>query len=599
MKNLLREHHLHTTLSAWLTLALIMPFVMQATTASGLVSIFYKFSIPAYYAIFIYILSLALIPLAVLKINMYLRALLFSLWAYYLLIDLVVFNIYQFHINSLLINMFFADLGGMGIPTSIILMAIAVFAGLFFSYVFLIKILKNWQWKKAYWLTLALCFPIFIANQFIHIWGSRYDQQAITQYTPAFPLFYPTTSRNFATKLSNALPYIFPASNIAAKNIQKKNHSNNLHYPLNPLTCSTTQHPSVLLFVLESWQADSLKTNVMPNIASFAKQATEFKQHIASGSSTVPGLFGVLYGIHPTYYENFRANASKNPSLLIKTFAEAGYTNQVFTSSNLNRFSLRTLFFPNIATDHYHEFLKNDAKTMESYLTNLDKPERQQQPHFDFVFLTSSHFNYEYPSEFGIFKPLPTRDGGYLIDKQTDPSPYKNDYYNSLYYLDNFFGKVIEKLRRDNRLDNTWIIITGDHGEEFNETQKGYWGHGSNYTRWQTQTPLIIWTGKSASQIETRTSAHQDIAPTLMQNVLGCTNPIEDYSNGFNAFALPEKRNTVISSYFTSAYWVDGVILEKSTMKKPYSWKDFSPVENTPDFQAINQLMKEESHFLK
>jgi hypothetical protein len=40
--------------------------------------------------------------------------------------------------------------------------------------------------------------------------------------------------------------------------------------------------------------------------------------------------------------------------------------------------------------------------------------------------------------------------------------------------------------------DNTIVIITADHGQEFNENKLNFWGHNGNFTKYQTQVPLII-----------------------------------------------------------------------------------------------------------
>ena len=85
--------------------------------------------------------------------------------------------------------------------------------------------------------------------------------------------------------------------------------------------------------------------------------------------------------------------------------------------------------------------------------------------------------------------------------------------------------------------DNTLIIITGDHAQEYNENHKNYWGHNSNFTKYQIGVPLIIHQPNSSkfkvhSSKFTHRTTHLDFVPTLMHDYLGVTNPIDDYSNG-------------------------------------------------------------------
>jgi hypothetical protein len=55
-----------------------------------------------------------------------------------------------------------------------------------------------------------------------------------------------------------------------------------------------------------------------------------------------------------------------------------------------------------------------------------------------------------------------------------DPTPFFNLYKNSAYYVDSLVGRIIDDLKRNGRLNNTMVIITGDHGQEFNDNKKNY-----------------------------------------------------------------------------------------------------------------------------
>ena len=50
--------------------------------------------------------------------------------------------------------------------------------------------------------------------------------------------------------------------------------------------------------------------------------------------------------------------------------------------------------------------------------------------------------------------------------------------------MDDLIGKVINQLKNKGLLENTIIIITGDHGQEFNDNKKGYWEHGGNFSKY-------------------------------------------------------------------------------------------------------------------
>ncbi|WP_306686870.1 sulfatase-like hydrolase/transferase [Candidatus Coxiella mudrowiae] len=54
--------------------------------------------------------------------------------------------------------------------------------------------------------------------------------------------------------------------------------------------------------------------------------------------------------------------------------------------------------------------------------------------------------------------------------------PYLNRYRNAAHFDDALVGQVLQALKGHQLLKNTIVIITADHGEEFNENHQNYWG---------------------------------------------------------------------------------------------------------------------------
>lgn len=103
---------------------------------------------------------------------------------------------------------------------------------------------------------------------------------------------------------------------------------------------------------------------------------------------------------------------------------------------------------------------------------------------------------------------------------------------------------------------------------------------------------------QNTAQIIERTSTHQDMVPTLMQTVLGCEGDASGYSNSMNLAELSESCATILSSYFMHAYWIDGVVYER-TRRKRYAWDDLSEVGGLQHNQTVLQLMEQESRFTR
>lgn len=581
-----------------LTAAAVGLFLKDAPTAQTTLPAVYQWSVIGYYGTLLLLVALALLPLSIFRATQWLWPLLGWAWLVYLAIDIAVFNLYRFHLDILLVEMFLRDFHGMGIPLFVLLLFALLAAVLLVLVVWLFVSSHSgrrhhWPWFAAGLLLMPLTL---VMNSVIHIWASHYLRDEITLYRPFLPIYYPVEAYDSAPRVSAWWPSVFPAAYGKAENAPMEG-GGIVQYPrAQPQCAPAADAPSILMIVLESWQADAMTPEITPNIARFADKATRFTQHVSSGAVTVPGLFGLMYGLHPNYFELTRSAPESFPSLFTQTLNAQGYRTRAFTSTSLDGFSLKRMFFPNIAAQDFYDALP-DAALVDRYIATLSAA--PQEKRFDFVFLTSSHSPYSYPPEYARFKPLPVVEGGYAVDRQTDNRPYKNDYHNSLYYLDSLVGKLLDAADRNGKLNNTWVIITGDHAEEFNENGLGYWGHGSNFTRWQTHTPMIVRApGVNSARVEQKMSLHQDLVPTLMQSALGCTSDAADYSNGQHLFKLPEVRGTVIASYMGGAYLVDGKVLERTAGRR-YRWNDMNQSVDRPPSQTMQLLREEEARFLR
>ncbi len=593
----------HLTLTFFVIVASIGILGLYASAVHSLpttISKFYLCSIAGYFAGWIYLVNLALFPTRLSKYSRWLAPFLAWAWLLFLIANYFVFKLYKYHISLLMVEMFVTSPEGVGVPV-FLQVAFVILAACLGAVVYFVNRLSyhttDRQYRALIWV-MMLILPTFGFNSMTHVWANHYDREEITNLNAYFPGYMPLTSHKYGPSISSALPLLYPAVSGQSLRLATTNPDSIL-YPLEKIECPPQPSPpSILFVVVESWQKDTLRPEIMPNLCSFSECTTEFEQHVSGGATTVPGLFSLLFGLHPSYYDRFKGATQTNRSLLTETLHNLGYRSRVFTTSYLERFSLRSLFFSRINGDDYF-FDMSDQKVVERYLSSWDQQDSPQTPRFDFVFLTSSHSPYTYPAEYAKFQPLPLVEGGYALNGSTDSQPYRNDYYNSLYYIDTLLKPIFDKLKSQGRLDNTWVIVTGDHAEEFNENGLGYWGHGSNFTRWQTHVPLLIHApGQTTKAVETRISLHEDIVPTLMSKALGCVSPIEHYSNGVNLYQLPDQRGTVLSSYFTKAYLINGVIFENYSGNS-YNWKDMKKADKSPQVHEIRQVMAEEQHFLR
>jgi membrane-anchored protein YejM (alkaline phosphatase superfamily) len=167
----------------------------------------------------------------------------------------------------------------------------------------------------------------------------------------------------------------------------------------------------------------------------------------------------------------------------------------------------------------------------------------EDKPFFGFLFYDATN-DMTYPPEYA----------NRVVADPNDAMPKEfADYKTSVMFVDELIGQVIADLETRGLAEQTVVLITADHGEEFNENGDGVSGHGSGYSRYQLGVPMLLaWPGVEPQRISRRTS-HFDIAPTLMRRLLGCSNAFADYSSGRDLYDGPQWDWLIAGSYYNYA----------------------------------------------
>ena len=159
--------------------------------------------------------------------------------------------------------------------------------------------------------------------------------------------------------------------------------------------------------------------------------------------------------------------------------------------------------------------------------------------------------------------------------------------------------RLVDRMDAAGILDSTIVVITGDHGEEFNDNKANYWGHTGNFTEYQTQVPMIIYVPWEKPRRVDTVTAHVDIPPTLLQEGLGCDQDVRDYSNGRNLFgpAGPD-RPLVISSYVNHAVVMgDDVFVVYPMYVQKYKLDDINAKAGAPSADLAKEAIEEMHRF--
>ena len=182
-------------------------------------------------------------------------------------------------------------------------------------------------------------------------------------------------------------------------------------------------------------------------------------------------------------------------------------------------------------------------------------------PAFSFLFYDAPH-GYDFPKDYAHrYEPMLDNINYLELNNDSDPTLFFNRYKTSVHFVDSIVKQVLDTLKETGDLENTVVIITGDHGQEMNDNRMNFWGHNSNFTDAQVNVPFII----IAPDVNNKTidwsaddlTSHQDVVPTLMKHYLGVTNNIKDYSVGEDLLGKHVDRNWIMTSNYSGYAIID------------------------------------------
>ena len=368
-----------------------------------------------------------------------------------------------------------------------------------------------------------------------------------------------------------------------------------LHYPKHTLRFRTVKQPfNIVIIAIDTWRFDMMNRLVTPNIYRFSLRAWNFKNNYSGGNATQPGIYSLFYSLSPMDWTEI--SQQKISPVLIDQLIRDHYQMRVFASASLEYPDFDKTVFKRIK-DLQINTPGNTPAQRDREITNefmrFIKTRKRQQPFFSFLFYDSVHgycqTNRQFPTP---FQPEVAQCNRIVLTNNSDPVPYLNRYKNAVLYDDSLVGKALDTLKKQGLLKNTVVVITADHGEEFNDEHLDYWGHASGFDPYQVRTPLIVyWPGKQHKVIHYQTS-HYDIVPTLMRKVLGCTNPLKDYSTGSLLTSKKRKHYLLVGSY------VNFAILQKHRTTVVYPGGNFDITKPSGHLIPNAKLNKQVYRFL-
>lgn len=274
---------------------------------------------------------------------------------------------------------------------------------------------------------------------------------------------------------------------------------------------------NVLFIFLESvgsrYVFDQSKGNrvPMPFLQKLSKEGWWMQKHYSPSNSSPRSAFAILSGLYPRPQMRMFSTQKENyvPSLV--TLLGPHYDAFLVNPSPLGWFFPRSFLY-NSGMRELHGFHSLPVKKLapkvnwsrderETFAFFVDRLKKAKKPFVSIYWSFIAHWPYpDYGPETHV---LP-------------PNTRLHQYYNNLSMLDQHIAKLFETLRNMGELDNTIVVITGDHGEAFGQ-HPGNWAHSRQSYNENYQTPALIWQPKLfAPRVIDFYTSHIDIMPTLL-----------------------------------------------------------------------------------
>lgn len=484
-----------------------------------------------------------------------------------LLIDSEVFTRFHLHLNPIVWqlvinpdeNEMARDWQLMFISVPVILLLELVFA--------------TWSWQKLRSLTrrrrfarplAAFLFIAFIASHVVYIWADANFYRPITMQRANLPLSYPMTARRFLEKHG-----LLDAQEYQRRLIEQGNpDAVSVQYPLSELRYRDMGTGQNALLITVDGLNYSRFEKQMPALAGFAEQNISFTRHMSSGNTTDNGIFGLFYGISPSYMDGILS--TRTPAALITALNQQGYQLGLFSSgsftSPLYRQALLSDFsMPSVRT-------QSDEQTATQWINWLGRYAQEDNRWFSWV-----SFN------------------GTNID-DSNQQAFARKYSRAAGNVDDQINRVLNALRDSGKLDNTVVIITAGRGIPLSEEEETFdWSHG------HLQVPLVIhWPGTPAQRINALTD-HTDLMTTLMQRLLHVSTPASEYSQGQDLFN-PQRRHYWVTAADNDTLAITTpkktLVLNNNGKYRTYNLRGERVKDEKPQLSLLLQVLTDEKRFI-
>jgi arylsulfatase A-like enzyme len=293
---------------------------------------------------------------------------------------------------------------------------------------------------------------------------------------------------------------------------------------------------SVILISIDTFRADHLtcagydkyEVDITKNICELAKQGVLFTNAISQAPSTQASHSAILTSAIPSHHQSFNSRNTTYakeypplPELLRREkFKTAGFTGGGQMAAKYG-FDKGFRVFAETKNDTFRQIAEQGLTwlegtygpsflflhTYEIHHPYTPEPELAQELEKNYPGTLGTNISIDFLNE--------TNHGTYNITKE-DLNHIITMYDAEILSVDRTLGWFIEQLKATGKFNNTIIVITSDHGEEFGEHGKVGWHSHTLYNE-LLRVPLIVYAPGLKPEVRNNRVMSIDIAPTILK----------------------------------------------------------------------------------
>jgi len=296
---------------------------------------------------------------------------------------------------------------------------------------------------------------------------------------------------------------------------------------------SLQRKPDIFLFIAESLREDFITQEISPNLSQFRSDSIHFPLALSNANATHISWFSYFYSLFPFHYPNYQIDQWKKGSVPLILLKKMGYEINLYSASRMGFYQMDEMLFGEgsylldksscYSMEETIPPYEADEKAIAELCKDIKKQERSGGRVF-IVFLDSTHFGYSFPDDVApLFTPIDDKINYLEAAISTkNIEKIKNRYRNAIHYVDSLFGDFIETLKETPSWDESIVVFTADHGEEFYEY--GHLFHATDLSKPQLNVPLYYKMGKGEVKGKVSSdyiTSHMDIFPSILHYLVG------------------------------------------------------------------------------